>query len=330
LSDIKRLAGSFFGKPVINYLKIFFLFHISRLTGNVFTASFPFAFSAEVSSMCNLGCPGCMVGMGKTVREKHFMDILIFEKLLNETRRRSFYVNLYFQGEPFLNKNIFDFISKAKSKRFYTVVSTNGHFLDEKNNEELIRSGLDRLVVSIDGIRAETYSHYRKAGDFFKVIKGIKNLTQQKKVTKKKHPFIVLQFLVHRNNEHELKDLKSFAGQLGVDMVKLKSMQFHTPESMEKLSPSNEKYRRYRQNTDGTWHVKSNGQKPCFRIWSQFVITSDGDVVPCCYDKIPQHVAGNINEGSITEIWKSKKLNALRKNLINNKNLPGICYNCYS
>ncbi len=329
LHNIVRFAGALSGKPLLNYFKILLSYYASVITGNVHTAKMPFAFSAEVSSKCNLRCPECIAGAGKTKRKKRFMDIAIFEKLLDETYRKSFYINLYFQGEPFLNKNIFDFILKAKNKRFYTVISTNGHFLDKNSNKELICSGLDKLVVSLDGISAETYSHYRKAGDFEKVIHGIKDLAKQKKVMKTNHPFIVIQFLVHRNNEDELIHLKSYAKHLGVDSVKLKSMQFQDPVSIQELSPSNEKYRRYKQLTDGTLRVKGNRQKPCFRIWSQVVITSDGDVVPCCYDKIPEYTAGNIYEKKITEIWKGEKLNALRSCLLRKNNAPGICNNCY-
>ncbi len=329
LHNIKRFVLALSGKPLLNYFHIFFSYYASLITGNVFTAKMPFAFSAEVSAKCNLRCPECIVGIGKTKRKKFFMNIALFEKLLYETYRKSFYINLYFQGEPFLNKDIFDFIIKAKSKRFYTVISTNGHFLDKNNNTSLISSGLDKLVVSLDGISGTTYTQYRKAGDFEKVINGIHDLVLQKKVLKTKHPFIVLQFLVHRKNEDDLKHLKSYARHLGVDSLKIKSMQFRDNRSTEELSPSDEKHRRYRQLPDGTWRIKGKRRKPCFRIWSQAIITSDGDVVPCCYDKIPEFIAGNINDEKITQIWKGNKLNTIRSYLLSKNNVPGICNNCY-
>ncbi len=329
MHNIKRFVRAFYGKPVLNYLNILLLYYFSRLTGRVFVADFPFAFSAEASAKCNLGCPECLVGSGKTKRDNLFMDNNVFEKILDETSRKSFYINLYFQGEPFLNRQLFEFISKAKKKKFYTVVSTNGHFLENENSEKIISSGLDKLVVSLDGISAETYRHYRKKGQFNKVITGIRELTRQKKTMNTNHPFIVLQFLVHRKNEHELKHLGSFAKQLGVDSVQIKTMQFINSAAVEDLSPTQEKHRRYKKSANGKWQVKKKQADTCFRLWSQIVITSDGNVVPCCYDKKPDHIAGNINEKSIGDIWKNEGLNGLRKNLLDKKTLPEICNNCY-
>lgn len=329
LTDFFRLALVFWGKPAFNYLNILIKFQKSRITRKVYTAKTPFAFSAEVSSKCNLSCPECNVGTGKTKREKAFMDIAIFQKLLQETRGQSFYVNLYFQGEPFLNKQLFEFITKAKENKFYTVASTNAHFFNEKNNESLISSNLDRLIVSLDGTSAETYNYYRKNGDFNKVITGIKSLTRHKKDIKSTHPFIVLQFLVHSKNEHELQHIKSFAKELGVDLLQIKTMQFLNKENIERLSPSKEKYRRYNKSADGNWHVRKKRSKACFRLWSQAVITSDGNVVPCCYDKTPGIIAGNIKESDIGKIWKSETLNNLRDKLLKGDKLPVMCSNCY-
>ena len=329
LSDIGRFVIVFKGKPIVNYLKILLAFYVSRFTGKIITGPYPFAYSAEVSSRCNLNCPECIIGMGKIKRKKDYLDSTVFEKLLNETSGQGFYVNLYFQGEPFLNQNIFEYILKAKAKKFYTVISTNAHFLNEENNKKIIDSKLDRLLVSVDGITRETYTCYRKNGQFNKVISGIKNLAQQKNIKKASHPLIVLQFLVHRKNEHELRDLKSFAKNLGVDMVQIKTMQFNSYESIEKFLPLNEKYRRYKKGDDGVWRVKVITRGACFRIWSQVVVTSDGNIVPCCYDKIPEHVLGNINEQTLTEIWKSEKFDLVRKSLLSNKNTPKICRNCY-
>ncbi len=329
MHNTKRFVRAFYGKPLLNYLNIVFRYCLSRLTGRVFVAGFPFAFSAEASAKCNLECPECLVGSGKTKRDKLFMDNYIFEKILEEASRKSFYINLYFQGEPFLNRQLFEFISKAKEKKFYTVVSTNGHFLENNNSEKLILSGLDKLVVSIDGISEETYRHYRKNGQFNRVITGIRELTRQKEKMKAKHPFIILQFLVHRKNEHELKHLVSFAKQLDFDSVQTKTMQFASSEAIESLSPTQKKYRRYKKCSNGKWHVKKKQSGACFRLWSQVVITSDGNVVPCCYDKKPDHIAGNIKEKSIGNIWINENLNGLRKNLLDKKTLPEICNNCY-
>ncbi len=327
--DLKRFAGLFFGKPAFNYVNIIIKFFISCITGKVYTARLPFAFSAEISSACNLKCPECATGMGKTMRNKKFMNQMVFKKILSETSRSSFYINLYFQGEPFMNPQIFDFIAEAKRKRFYTVISTNGHFLYEHNNTRLLNSQLDSLLISLDGFSDETYTFYRKNGCFEQVTEGIKNLIWQRKNLGLTYPFVKLQFLVHKKNEHDIYYLKGFAKQLGVDAVELKTMQFYNSSLIGEMMPTKEKYRRYFKDQNGIWQIKKKNKRSCFRLWSQVVITSDGDVAPCCYDKIPGYPVGNIINHNMYDIWKGYKLNYLRQCFLNKKNLPDICNNCY-
>lgn len=326
--DIKRFAGYLSGRPFINYCNILLTFLLSRLTGRVYQSYLPFAVSAEISSVCNLNCPECMLGKGEIIRERSFMDKHHFGKLLSETSRWSFYLNLYFQGEPFMNPEIFDFISKARHKKFYTVVSTNGHFLDKSHSRKLINAGLNRLIVSLDGITPETYTIYRKNGKHHKVIEGIKSLVQQRNVMRKTSPLIVLQYLIHKGNEHELSHLKDFGKDLGVDIVEIKTMQFYSNESADEMMPTDERFRRYHKCSDGAWELNKR-RNICFRLWSQMVITADGNVVTCCYDKKPVCIAGNISDSSLHEIWAGYRLNSIRKSILLKKDIPAICQNCY-
>jgi len=68
-----------------------------------------------------------------------------------------FYQMIYFQGEPFLHPQIFNIIKYAHQQKIYTCTSTNGHFITHENAQRIIESGLDKIIISVDGVNKETY-----------------------------------------------------------------------------------------------------------------------------------------------------------------------------
>ena len=83
---------------------------------------------------------------------------------------------------------------------------------------KLLQSSLDTLILSIDGITQETYSKYRRGGDFNKVMNNLKEIIRRKKLFKKKNPKIIWQFLCMRHNEHEIPGLKKLTKRLGIKL----------------------------------------------------------------------------------------------------------------
>ena len=76
-------------------------------------------------------------------------------------------------------------------------------FLSEENSEKIVRSGLNKLIISLDGMDQETYSSYRVNGNLNTVIEGLKNVTHAKKKYNSSLK-IEIQFLVNRFNEHQI------------------------------------------------------------------------------------------------------------------------------
>ena len=107
------------------------------------------------------------------------MDLM--DKVLDELARTTTYMIFYFQGEPFIHPGLFEMIRKASQKRIYTATSTNAHFLSPENARKTVESGLDRLIISIDGTTQEVYQNYRVNGDLGKVLEGTKNIIAAKK-----------------------------------------------------------------------------------------------------------------------------------------------------
>jgi MoaA/NifB/PqqE/SkfB family radical SAM enzyme len=262
-----------------------------------------------------------MAGMGGLRRQRPMMALQQFQNIILAHKKSSFYLNLYFQGEPFLNRQLLQMISLARDNHYYTRISTNGHFLSKANCMGVIEAGLDRMVISLDGLDQKTYSAYRKGGCFEQVIQGIKELSAAREKLKKSNPLIEVQFLVNRYNQDQIPRLKSFAVSLGADLITLKSMQIYDKEAQEEFLPvNNRKFNRY-INT-----LQSSRKGPCYRLWSHAVYTSDGVMVPCCYDKIPQHGAGN-HGGDKKSPWHSEAMNNFRKDIVTG-NRPEICQNC--
>ncbi len=237
------------------------------------------------------------------------------------------YVNFYFQGEPLISPHFYELVSYARQKNIYASTSTNAHFLSEDNCEKLINSGLNRLIISIDGTTQDTYEQYRKEGTLQTVIEGTKRLIMIR--NKRQAPlFIIFQFLVVKPNEHQTQEVLDLAKQLGVDEVRFKTAQLYDYRNGHELMPTQEKYSRYRLQKDGTYKVKGVQGNHCWRMWSSSVITWDGDMVPCCFDKDARHKMGNLVDRELKDIWLSSDYRTFRKQVLIKRDAIEICKNC--
>jgi radical SAM protein with 4Fe4S-binding SPASM domain len=235
---------------------------------------------------------------------------------------------LYFQGEPFLNKDFFEMIRYAVKSNIYTATSTNGHFLDDKNAKNTVDSGLHRIIISIDGTTQESYEKYRSGGDYEKVIRGLKNIVRWKKERNSATPYVIVQFLVLKTNEHEIDTIRAMARELGADKLELKSAQVYQYENDHTLIPDNSKYARYKKTKEGKWALKKPIKNHCFRMWSGAVLTWDGKVVPCCFDKDARHQFGTLEEETFKEIWTSQSYHLFREQILSDRSQIDICRNC--
>jgi radical SAM protein with 4Fe4S-binding SPASM domain len=248
--------------------------------------------------------------------------------MLDSLGKQLFYINYYFQGEPFLHPQFLDLIHAAKKRRIYTATSTNAHFITASKAEEIVYSGLDRLIVSIDGLSQETYEQYRVHGKLSKVIEGTKHIVQAKKKLNSSTPHLIFQFLVVKPNEHQIPEVFQLAEEIGIDEVRLKSAQVYDYENGNPLIPNQEKYARYKRNKDGKYVLKYKTGNYCWRMWSSSVLTWDGKVVPCCFDKDAQHVLGSLENEEFNKIWKNKSYQSFRFAILNHRNDIDICKNC--
>lgn len=297
----------------------------SSVIGSANANFMPLSIGAELTNNCNLHCPECSSGSGVMLRKRGYMDIELFNKVIKELTPYLFNVNLYFQGEPMLHPLFFSFAEQRR--KFRTVVSTNGHFLSVDNSEKLVKSGLSELIISVDGIDQSTYSAYRINGDVNTVLAGIKNVTEAKE---KFHSTIkiVIQFIVNKLNEYQIPRMQQLADRFKASL-RLKSMQILNNANIGSWLPLNERFRRYRKK-DGEFVTKNSLPNRCARLWFNPVITWDGKVIPCCFDKDAEYVMGDLNTDSFREIWNGPKYRIFRKSILSGRHMIEICRNCTS
>lgn len=313
-----------------NLLLLKLSFHLSKIRKKALLWGKPYSISIEPTTACNLGCPECPSGLKQFSRPTGKLDLETNAKILQQVGKQLFYINYYFQGEPFLNPEFLDFIKEAKKHRIYTATSTNAHFISEKKAEEIVLAGLDRLIISIDGISQKTYESYRVHGSLEKVITGTKELIKAKKKFNSQTPHLIFQFLVVKPNEHEVNQVFDLAKEMGVNEVRLKTAQVYEYKNGNPLIPDNEEYSRYIKQKDGTFKLKAGIGNHCWRMWSSCVFTWDAKIVPCCFDKDASFQLGSIldNMTNFNEIWHSKPYQQFREQILQDRTQIEICKNC--
>jgi len=301
-----------------SYLRSY-LYPFTRIYG------MPVTVSVEITNHCNLRCPECFSGSGRMTRSRGYMDISLFEKIIGELKPYLCEMSLYFQGESMLHPDFHSF--PEKSRGISTTLATNGHFLTPGNAEMLALSGLNKLIVSLDGMDQDIYSEYRINGDVKDVLNGIRNVSEA--IRKNSSGLkLVIQFLVNRLNEHQIPAARRFAKEVNAS-IRFKSMQIINENAFEKWLPEEKKFRRY-ELKGNKYSILSRLPDNCARMWFNPVITWDGKVIPCCFDKDAEHILGDINEESFREIWTGERYRKFRKGILSGRKMTCICRNCTS
>ena len=323
-----NFMSKFSFKRAWNAIQVLSSFYYSKWTKSTTNWGYPIALSFEPTTSCNLRCPECPSGLRSFTRPIGMLESDFFRKVIDETDSYLWYLIFYFQGEPYLHPEFTELVKYASSKRIYTATSTNAHYLTDANARKTVESGLDRLIISIDGTTQDVYQQYRIGGKLEKVLEGTKNIVKWKRELKSKTPHIIFQFLVVKPNEHQMQEVEKLAEELGVDEVAFKTAQVYEYENGNDLIPDNEHYSRYRKKSDGTYEIKNQLLNQCWKMWHSCVITWDGSVVPCCFDKDASHPMGNLQENTFKEVWNSTNYRNFRGKLIQSRSQIDICKNC--
>jgi len=311
---------------VSNAIRCYVNYALSRF-GLVRNSHLPIFVSVEPANICQLRCPACPVGKGERLKVKgeRTMSLDVWHRTLADIRDSAFVVQFYFQGEPLLNKDLPQMIKEAHEAGLYTIVSTNAQAMTAHMAEQLVAAGLDRIIVSMDGLSDESYNAYRVGGSLTQCIHALSYLRDAKEQLGGRTT-IELQVLRLKTNEHEWKSFRYAYKRLGADRLVFKTAQLYDYTHGHPLMPSDKRYCRYVLGKDGLYHRRPLS-KGCWRVWSGAVITTNGEVLPCCYDKAHAHMYGNIMESPLKELFHNEKATVFRQAAF--RQTPQICKECY-
>lgn len=325
---ILSLLRSLTPRRTANLIKTGVSFLFSALTRKNILWGAPPILTVEPTNICNLKCPLCTTGNGEMKRLKGHMSTETFQKIIDQLGGDIFFLIIYHQGEPYLNKNFPEIIRRAKEKNIYCTTSTNGHYFTEENIHKTIDTGLDSMIVSIDGVDQESYEKYRVRGNLKKALDGTRRFMDIKKERRVKYPLIAIQFLVMKHNEHQIADMKKLAKNIGVDRLMIKNIEVRSLDEAREWLPRDDHYRRYDFSGD-SYKVKNADKTSCPRPWLSALINWDGSVTPCCFDKNGYYEMGNINDASsFQSLWQGKAFKQFRGRLVRDRKSIDMCRNC--
>jgi len=300
--------------------------------------NFPIRLFIDPCNCCNLHCELCPVGKGSGGRKQTFMSFNTFKKIIDECGSYLWEVHLYNWGEPLLNKDIFKMIKYARERNIDVNISTNLNYFNDHICINLIKSGLNKLIISLDGASQESVEKYQKGSDFQLVIKNIEQIVYMKEMLKSDLPFIQWRFLITKYNENEIEKAKKLSKRLKINKLELLSL-FRCDmgkelllnneaqyENVKAWLPNNEKLSMYDYSQKRKKVIKSI----CRLLWFESVIQPDGSVSPCCAVWYERFDFGNINNSSFRRIWDSEKYQNARR-ISRGDDIPikgHICYIC--
>jgi radical SAM protein with 4Fe4S-binding SPASM domain len=319
----------------INYLNKHLLRYWNFVSGSTVISKLPTSYKIEPISVCNLRCPIC-VDIKKNL-SKVKMSLDTFKKILAQIPVGS-KIDLFGLGESLLHPNIKEMLLLAKKKKHEVCISSN---LNIKTNiiEKIPNTGLDKIIVSLDGTTQETYEKYRIRGKIDLVFENMKAINRIKKNLNQESPFMVWQFIVNRYNEHQIEDAKIMARELEVELELIPMGLTHdmldgpySENQIEKLKkewlPKNPDFITpyYLNKTD----FKTDNWQRCLWLWEHMIIYADGSVMPCLKLTNPKQSFGNVNEDSLLNIWNNTLFRSARDLFITNniKNCRAKCKDC--
>lgn len=301
----------------------FLLTRLSLKLGKPVSWGLPYRIMIEPTNTCNLKCPGCPTGAGTLGRSRGFMKLSDFQRIIDELGDTLYEIVLWNYGEPFMHPDLFKMVRYAADRGIAVIESTNGMLVTSDKVDEILDSGLSKLIICLDGVTQETLSKYRVNSSVEDVVENIRALTEGKKKRGQASPEIEFQFILMKHNQEELEKAREIARDLGVDVFTVKSVGMMYKNLVE-LIPDGDFFRRYDE--DGTPKVYFKNQ--CSRLWFSTVIDWDGTVVPCCFDYSEKHPMGNALKEGLRNVWKGEKYREFRKQILADKTCFEICKNC--
>jgi len=289
-----------------------------RKIKRVHSCALPKGLMIEPTNLCDLKCVLCPCGNGDLDRwriPRGTMTLSQFRSIIDQAKDFIRYIVLWGSGEPMLVSDIDKMIEYSTKYNISVITSTHGNGLNSDLGKRIIKSGLHKIIFSIDGLTQETYEKFRKGGNYKKAFNNLRKLVELKNKLKTKTPFIYWQFIVMRHNEHEIPELIDLAKGIGVNGLLIKKFCSNSKE----FAPKNSHYIRKEPETiSARCKFLESGGRP--------MIFFNGDISVCSHDFEMKYVMSNVFEEKLTDIWNNESYNKFRRDF--SKNLILKCTKC--
>jgi radical SAM protein with 4Fe4S-binding SPASM domain len=274
-------------------------------------SGYPLILIADPGNLCNLKCPLCPTGKGVPV-ERGKMRLETFTAAVDQLQHYIKEVHLFNYGEPLLCDQLPQMISYAHRQRMKTVISSNMNVFSEEMAQRLIASGLDQLIVSLDGISQETYETYRIGGKVSRVIENVKLLNEKKRAVKSTTPHILLQYIVFPHTMKEMHQARTLAGELGADIYFREVLLGGFPPRKNRRLAETWVCPDFQKEYDYFGEKPYIHEGPCVMLWKVAILNWDGSIFPCCWAYDSKYRYGNILEQDFKTIWNNELFQSSR------------------
>jgi len=267
----------------------------------------PYILIVDPLNVCNLRCPLCPTGVKDLGREQGKMSWETFTRTIDELAPYAYEVNLHNWGESLLHPHIFEMISYIRDRNIATNMSSNFNKVTDEKIDQLINSGLEYLILSIDGVTQDTYSKYRVRGNIDRVLANAEKLIKRREELGSKTPYIEWQFIVFKHNAHEVERARELAEKMGIDRFRVIPpgipFEFEDPESHKRKwfvpdeTGGEDTAETFREQMDTS----------CFYLYRSFTVNPDGGTAPCCVINGEHNDFGDVKADSVKKIWNNDR-----------------------
>jgi len=277
--------------------------------------SFPLHLDIELSGLCNLRCAFCFQN-GLIQQKLGLMKVSLFKQIIDQAVPLGLCaVKLQVRGESFLHPRLFDCIAYAKQKGVLDVqITTNGTMLDRHISRNILESGLDGLIVSVDAHHGDSFTQKHHLKTYDTVEQAVQEFLQLRSAHHKSKPWVRLQASVPQNDPGVFETTRAYLAEKFPQADYIAVNRMHN----------------FRNDTDAYPDLQTNYEPvACSYLMQRLVVFWDGQVTTCCLDYNNQFDLGSVQEHGIQRIWLSPKLMQMRRDhlRLRQRSMP-ICRHC--
>lgn len=305
--------------------------------------SFPLGIDLEPTTRCNLRCRACQRN------DPHWTELDLpvgrFERILDQLPALE-QIKLQGIGEPLLHERFFDLVRIASRRGVRVGSITNGTTLKrEEHRRGIVESGMDEMLVSIDGATPETHGRWRGGSDLGPIVEGLGQLVSLRR--SERWPRLGIWTVGNPDNLPELPALVDLAAKTGVDSLTYQTqmtgwgkqewvarlhaarVEPENDETARRLAEALEYARRRGVALTIYGGNRFGADRPCFWPWESCFISASGQVTRCCIISDPRlHAFGRIDDTDFPALWNSAEYREFRRSIRENQ-IPPLCRPCY-